>query len=167
MPSLRPSLLAEDLPPLGPPSRPSSPWSAISSVLREGVLGERTLSGGYASKIPVLAGSPARYNPPFHFYSEIGDEEDMFEHARLRFADPPPTLNSKIFGINGDDDGLGDDAEVWDEYVEEAKEYDTELIGELNGSLDVLLIFVSRSRDPLLLVTDYLVGRIILCSPSR
>ena len=130
------------------------------------MLGERTLSGGYASRIPVLAGSPARYNPPFRFYSEIGNEEDLPE-PQLRFADPPPTLNSKILGINGDDDGLGDDAEVWDEYVAEAKEYDTELVDELNGSLDVLLIFVSCSKVSPMLINDHLIGRIILCGTSR
>ncbi|KIM20206.1 hypothetical protein M408DRAFT_79644 [Serendipita vermifera MAFF 305830] len=72
----------------------------------------------------------------------------MLEQAGLRFSDPPPTLKElhsdghKLNeGISGDDDGLGDNAEVWNEYVAEAEEYDTELITELNGSLDVLLIF--------------------------
>jgi len=152
MASLRASLLAEDLADLVHPSRPSSPWSSVSSVLQGGVLGQaRTLSGGYASRIPVLASNSARHHQSFQFYSDIGDEEELYydQNARLRFADPPPTLNHKVAqGISGDDVGLGDNAEVWDEYVEEAKEYDEELINELNGSLDVLLIFVSCPTDP-------------------
>lgn len=155
--SLRATLLTEDLPidSLGRPSRPTSPWSSLSSILQNGVLAGRTLSRtGYTSRIPVLAGSPARYQPD-HFYSDIGDEEELFEEGiQLRFSDPPPTLKElhaegqNNQGINGDDDKLGDNAQVWNEYVAEAEEFDTELISELNGSLDVLLIFVSSFMSP-------------------
>jgi hypothetical protein len=144
MPSLTASLLTEELPELGPSSVPSSPWTSLSGVLQSPR--SRTLSSGYASKIPVLAGQTTRYR----YYSDIEDEEPFVEQTvPLRFADPPPTLKElhadghKITqGVHEEDSGLGDNAEVWDEYCAEAKECDQELITELNGSLDVLLIFV-------------------------
>jgi hypothetical protein len=139
MPSLTASLLTEELPELGSSSAPTSPWTSLSAR-------SRTLSSGYASKIPVLAGQTIRYR----YYSDVEDEEPFVEQTvPLRFADPPPTLKElhadghKITqGIHEEDSGLGDNAEVWDEYCVEAKECDQELITELNGSLDVLLIFV-------------------------
>ncbi|KAG8828082.1 hypothetical protein FRC19_009938 [Serendipita sp. 401] len=125
-------------------SSPYSPGglSSISSVLLRG----RTFS--HASKIPVLAGS-ARNQTNFKFYSDIGDDEQVVEEqVPLRFSDPPPTLKEihsdgrRISqGVEGEEDELGDDAEVWEEYCKESREIDHELITELNGSLDVLLIF--------------------------
>ncbi|KAG8834557.1 hypothetical protein FRC17_008391 [Serendipita sp. 399] len=127
-------------------SPPYSPGglSSISSVLLRG----RTFS--HASKIPVLAGS-ARNQTAFKFYSDIGDDEQVEdEQVPLRFSDPPPTLKEihsdgrKISqGVDSEADELGDDAEVWEEYCRESREIDHEITTELNGSLDVLLIFVS------------------------
>ncbi|CAG8539595.1 11152_t:CDS:2, partial [Acaulospora colombiana] len=133
-------LLKEGLPQIGPSSGPSSP---ISPVLLTSPVRLRSLSGNYASKIPVLVGNSLR-SQSFPFYSDFGDEPDSFEQdASLRFADPKPTLkelhadgHKMNQGIDGEDSGLGDNAEVWDEYWTEAKECDRELINELNGSLD-------------------------------
>lgn len=100
----------------------------------------------YTSKIPVLAGS-SRYQA-FQFYSDIGDDQKSEGDIPLRFADPPPTL--KELHIDGhklnhhldqEISGLGDNADVWEEYCNESAVIDRELISELNGSLDVLLIF--------------------------
>lgn len=142
------SLLTEELPKIGPSSRPSSPWSSLSGVLQTSPVRWRSLSANYTSKIPVLVGNSLR-SQSFPFYSDFGDEPDTVEQdATLRFADPKPTLkelhadgHKMNQGIDGEDNGLGDNAEVWDEYWTEAKECDRELINELNGSLDVLLIF--------------------------
>ena len=38
---------------------------------------------------------------------------------------------------------IKDRSVLWDQYVKEAEIFDQELIGELSGDLDVLLIFVS------------------------
>jgi hypothetical protein len=157
MDSLTSSLLSEELP-IQSPSRPTSTWSFSGGIIPNSFPPRRPppkrSSTGWASKIPVLAGSAGRNNGynPFKFYSEIGDsEEELLQDVRLRFADPPPTLKElhadgkKLTeGFDEEDNGLGDNAAVWDEYVEEAKENDAELMKELNGSLDVLLIFVGH-----------------------
>jgi hypothetical protein len=168
------TLLTEELPEIGRSSRPSSPWSSLS-VLQTSPIRLRTLSGNYTSKIPVLVGNSLR-SQSFPFYSDFGDELDNVEQdATLRFADPKPTLKElhadghKINqGIDEEDSGLGDNAEVWDEYWTEAKECDRELINELNGSLDVLLIFVRigfQSYD--LVLINLVLGWSVLCCSSR
>lgn len=151
------SLLTEELPALGAISRPSSPWSTLSNIFQgrrvrsptatRGVF--RAHSGSWSSRIPVLAGAPNRY-PSYGFYSDIGADDATILHAdeggvRKRFDDLPFSLKEKMTqGVEGETNGLGEniDDAVWDNYVEEAKECDLELITELNGSLDVLLIFV-------------------------
>lgn len=172
MPSLTTaSLLTEEVTELGHSSRPSSPWSSLSGVLRSPR--SRTTSGGYASKIPVLAGQQTLQYQSFRHYLDVDDEDEepyVEQTAPLRFADPPPTLKElhadghKITQGTHEDSGLGDDADVWDQYCSEAKEYDEELMNELNGSLDVLLIFVEYLVHSLV-STKSGTGRIVLrCS---
>lgn len=159
MSSLSASLLTEEFPALGPTSRPSSPWSTLSSIFQQ--RGRpyhnrtRTLSANgssWSSRIPVLAGLSNR-QASYRFYSDIGANDDEIiqeEDIRRRFADPPPTLkelhadgHKMAQGLEDEGtSGIEDDQPFFEQYITEAKECDQELITELNGSLDVLLIFV-------------------------
>lgn len=146
MSSLAAFPLTEEVPELGSVSPPLSPWSTLSTRPRS--RSSRTISNGYTSKIPVLSG---RYNSS-SYYADPEEDAILVEPvAPLRFADPPPTLKELHAGghkitqglpSHEDNSDLGDNSPVWDEYCREAEDCDRELINELNGSLDVLLIFV-------------------------
>lgn len=114
-----------------------------------------------SSRIPVLSDS-IRY-PSYRFYSDIprgesstlvddNDDPDPSTLLPSRFSDPPPTVKELHAAATSADTqgkerfpphhGISEDSKVWTEYVNETTAHDHELISGLDGSLDVLLIFV-------------------------
>jgi hypothetical protein len=165
------SLLQEDFYELHP-SRPASPWSTLSSIFyssgppsykpRAYSHTQRPSDPNtytWASRIPVLAINSTRRDC---FYSDIrpggsstvgeSEFERGVESEPPRFSDPPPTLKDlhaeasgkRSSGSRNSGRGIGEESRVWREYVDESEEWDREMIKGLDGSLDVLLIFVSR-----------------------